>query len=301
MALAHQGKLRPIDWGVLAYVAIASVVALSRIGRIPGVAWSLVANGFAVVLVLLLARGGSGRFGQGLREVYPLILVIIFYGALDLLTGHGGIPTHEATIQRWEVALFGEQVSHTWWQRSPSQFWSTLLHAVYASYYLVVAAGPIWFLSRRDHPNLRRSIAAISATYGICFVIFLLYPVAGPNYEFPKPSAEFLANPPAHLVYSLLQRGSSYGAAFPSSHVAAALIAALVALRGSRRLGGILLVPALLLPVAVVYTQMHYAMDAIAGVILAVVVYGVTVGLDRRGGGSGEKRKRAGAEAPARR
>jgi len=267
-------------------------------GRIPGLAWALVANALVIALVLLLGTSGLGRFGRGLREVYPLVLAVILYGALDLLGGHGGIPTHEPTIQRWELAVFGQQVSHTWWERYPSPFWSTLLHAVYASYYLVVAAGPLWFLIRSDQENLRRTIAAISATYGICFVIYLLYPVAGPNYEFPRPSAEFISNLPAHLVYSLLQRGSSYGAAFPSSHVAAALVAALVTLGGSRRLGMVLLIPALILPVAVVYTQMHYAMDAIAGVILSLLVFGGTLALDPRLGREG---KRAGTEAPARR
>jgi membrane-associated phospholipid phosphatase len=267
------GRLRPMDWGVLGYLVLASAVAAARIGRIPGVEWALAAHGLGVGAVLLLARPGLGKFGAGLREVYPLVLVVLYYGALDVLTGHGAIATHERTIQHWEALLFGGQVSHTWWQRDPSPFWSTLLHAVYASYYFVVAAGPIWFLARGDRENLRRSVTAISATYGLCFVVFLLYPVAGPNYEFPRPSPEFLDNPAAHLVYSLLQRGSSYGAAFPSSHVAAALTAALVAFRGSRLLGTILLVPAAILPVAVVYTQMHYAMDALAGVIVGVLVF----------------------------
>lgn len=280
---ARPSRLRPMDWGVLGYLAIGSAVAVGRIGRIPGVEWALAANGLGAVVVGLLARPGLGKFGTGLREVYPLVLVVLYYGALDVLTGHGGIATHERTIQHWEELLFGGQVSHTWWQRYPRPFWSTVLHAVYASYYLVVAAGPIWFLARGDRENLRRSVAAISATYGLCFVVFLLYPVAGPNYEFPRPSPEFLDNPAAQVVYRLLQRGSSYGAAFPSSHVAAALTAALAAFRGSRLLGSILLVPAAILPVAVVYTQMHYAMDALAGVIVGVLVYVVMRAVEKGG------------------
>jgi membrane-associated phospholipid phosphatase len=208
--------------------------------------------------------------------------VIFFYGALDTVTGHGAISTHEKTIQHWESVIFGGQVSRTWWQESPSRFWSSFLHTVYASYYLVVAAGPIWFLIRGDHPNLRRSIGVISATYAICFVVFLLYPVAGPNYEFPKPSPEFLDNGPARFVYRLLEHGSSYGAAFPSSHVAAAIAAALVTLRGSRFLGLVLLVPAAILPFAVVYTQMHYAMDAVVGVAFGLAVYGGALIVNRR-------------------
>jgi membrane-associated phospholipid phosphatase len=271
-----------MDWGVLAYTAIASAVAISRIGKIPGVEWGLVSNALVLPLVWLMNQPGMGRLGRALAEVYPIVLVILFYGALDLLTGHGAITTHEKAVQQWEAVIFGGQVSREWWQRYPSQFWSTLLHAVYASYYLIVAAGPILFLWRGEERKLRRVVLAVSATYGICFVIFLLYPVAGPNYEFPKPSAEFLNNPPAHLVYALLQRGSSYGAAFPSSHVAAALVAAFVTGMGSRTLGLILAVPSLLLIVAVVYCQMHYALDSLAAVLLAGLVAAGVVLLEKR-------------------
>ncbi len=277
------GRLfRPVDWGVVVYVGIVCLVALGRMRDIPGLWWVVVAHLLVVPLILLLRRADLGRFGRGLAEVYPLILVGLFYGALDNLTGHGAITTHEKTIQHWELVVFGSQISREWWQRYPSQFWSTLLHAVYASYYFIVAAGPIYFLARGETRNLRRAVLAISATYGICFVIFLLYPVAGPNYEFPKPSPEFLNNGPAHLVYALLQRGSSYGAAFPSSHVAAALVAAFATGMGSRRLGIILAVPSLLLVVAVVYCQMHYGMDSLAAVVTAGLVVTGMLLLEKR-------------------
>ncbi len=275
-------RLRSIDWGVLAYLLLASAVAIGRIGRIPGVEWSLIANAAGMLFVVLITRPDLGRFGRILRELYPLLLVILFYGALDLVSGHGGITTYEKTVQRWEVAVFGSQVSRTWWQRFPSPFWSAALHGVYASYYPVIMAGPIGFLARGDHQNLRRTVTAIAATYGICFLIFMFYPVAGPNYEFPRPAPEFLDNAPASLVYALLHRGSSYGAAFPSSHVAAALVAALVTLRGWRALGLVLLVPSVILPFAVVYTQMHYAVDALAGVVVGLGVYGTARLLERR-------------------
>lgn len=276
-----------MDWGVLAYAATASAVALARMGTLPGLGWVIVSNALVIPLVWLMNRRGMGRFGNGLAQVYPIILVIIFYGALDVLTGHGAIATHEKAIQNWEAVIFGGQVSREWWQRYPSRFWSTLLHGVYASYYLIIAAGPLLFLWRGEERKLRRVVLAVSATYGICFLIFLLYPVAGPNYEFPKPSAEFVNNPAADLVYALLQRGSSYGAAFPSSHVAAALVAAYATWMGSRRLGLILAVPSVLLVVAVVYTQMHYAMDSLAAVAVAALVIGGTVVLEKRDWGLG--------------
>ncbi|MBK6424105.1 MAG: phosphatase PAP2 family protein [Gemmatimonadetes bacterium] len=93
-----------------------------------------------------------------------------------------------------------------------------------------------------------------------------------PVLRVPRPSPAFLDNGPARLVYRTLARGSAYGAAFPSSHVAATLVAAAAAWRGWRPLGAMLIPPAVLLTVGVVYCQMHYAVDALAGTGLALVL-----------------------------
>jgi membrane-associated phospholipid phosphatase len=48
--------------------------------------------------------------------------------------------------------------------------------------------------------------------------------------------------------------------------------AALAAASGSRRLGLLLVVPTILLGVGVVYCQMHYAVDALSGLMVGVVI-----------------------------
>ena len=70
----------------------------------------------------------------------------------------------------------------------------------------------------------------------------------------------------------VLSGGSAYGAAFPSSHVAGMITASVMSAMGSPRLGLILGVPTVLLTVGVVYCQMHYGVDVVAGVLEAVVV-----------------------------
>ncbi|MDQ3139018.1 MAG: phosphatase PAP2 family protein, partial [Gemmatimonadota bacterium] len=85
-------------------------------------------------------------------------------------------------------------------------------------------------------------------------------------------AAAFLDNAAARLVYATLARGSSYGAAFPSSHVAATVAAVAASWQGSRRLGLALLAPTVLLTIGVVYCQMHYAVDALAGLALGAIV-----------------------------
>ena len=189
-------------------------------------------------------------------------------------------------VRSWEEGIFGAQVSRIWWQSSPSRFWSTVLHASYFSYYLVVPAGPIWFLWRGDRRALERAVLAILTTFVVCYLVFLFLPVAGPYYEFVRPGPEMLDNWAARLVYGVLENGSSYGAAFPSSHVAATLVATGAATIASRGLGVVLGVPSLLLTIGVVYCQMHYAVDALAGVVVAGVVLTGVVAVERRELGS---------------
>ncbi len=266
------GALRPAERLVLAYVAVTTVLAFLRWPRVPATAWVLGAHALILLLLWLLRRADPGSPGQALRAVAPLLLLGAFYPAIDILNNFGAVAVHDAAIQHWELRLFGGEVSRTWWQAAPSRFWSTALHAVYFAYYPIVLGPPILFLARGRRAAAERSVLWLMATFLSCYLVFLLYPVAGPYYEYPRPDAAFLDNWAARLVYATLSKGSAYGAAFPSSHVAATLVAAAAAWFGSRKLGAVLAGPALLLTIGVVYCQMHYAVDAVAGVLVAGVV-----------------------------
>jgi len=185
-------------------------------------------------------------------------------------------------VQRWELLVFGTQISRQWWQTAPSTFWSTVLHGAYLSYYFIVAAPALYFAWRGDLHAVRRFVLVVMATFIVCYLVFLFFPVAGPYYQFPRPSPWFIDNLPARLAYKVLASGSSYGAAFPSSHVAAALAATIAAAQTSRRLGFLLLVPTVLLTVGVVYCQMHYGVDALAGLAVGALVTWA-VGKKRKG------------------
>lgn len=264
-------RLLPVDAVLLGYLAIVSAVAVSRASARPACWWVVAANAMTAVLIVLLARPGLGRVGRTLREIYPLLLLVGLYGQLDLLNA-GGVRVHDGLVQRWEVELFGTQVSRSWWHSAPSALWSAVLHAAYFSYYFIVSIPAFYFLLKGDQAAVRRFVLAVMVTFVACYLAFIFFPVAGPYYMFPRPPAWFIDNGPARLVYGTLARGSSYGAAFPSSHVAATVAAALVTASGSRRLGLVLLAPTLLLTIGVVYCQMHYAVDALAGLVVGVVV-----------------------------
>jgi membrane-associated phospholipid phosphatase len=274
--------IRPAERLLLAYLGLVSLVGLARVGSQPAILWVLVANGLTALLVFLAMRPGLGAAARAIRELYPLLLLGALYPAIDILNNFGAIVTHDRLVRGWELAVFGEEVSRLWWQHAPSVVWSTILHAAYFSYYPIILGPLLYFVARGDAAAAQRTTRWVLSTFLICYVIFLFFPVAGPYYEYPRPAAWFLANPAARLVYATLAAGSAYGAAFPSSHVAAALVATAAAYRSDRWVGVLLSAPAALLSVGVVYCQMHYGVDAIAGVVLAVAVVGAWLAWEGR-------------------
>jgi membrane-associated phospholipid phosphatase len=276
------GPLAPIVRATLAYVAVALAVTLAR-G--PGTWPAVVLLPFWLLLVALVAGAlaplarRAGRVGRLLGEFYPLALTVGLYTHVGLVNTAAGV-SHDALVQRWEELLFGGQPSIEWIRACPSPAWSTLMHAGYLSYYVILAGSPLglWLKGRRE--AARGTILLVMSTFYVCYSIFLLFPVAGPRYLFPPAESPATAVPVAAFTHRLLEAGSAWGTAFPSSHVAVALVGSACAWRGFRPLGAVLVPAAVLMSLATVYGQFHYAVDALAGAALALAA----LTADRRAG-----------------
>jgi len=281
--------LRSVDRLLLAYVGFVTGVILLR-GSIleSGTVWLLIMHAlFAALLFLCAGPGRDHPFARLVHDFYPLIMLLPFYSAFGVLNaqvGWGPVLANDRVVQAWEAWLFGGQVSYDWIRRSPSVFWSGLLHLAYFSYYVVVVLAPILLGLRGQRDGARNVMYTTMVAFVICYVWFVLFPVAGPNYAFPHPAGPVREVWSARLVYGTLAQGSSFGAAFPSSHVAATVAATLAALTHWRPLGWICAVLSALLAVGTVYCQMHYAVDASAGLLVGGLAWAIVRSSNRRAG-----------------
>ena len=266
-----------LDLATLAYVGVATGAILFAFGGegIPGWPWLLIAHALIAALVLLAPRARiAGPVGRFLGDWYPMVLLLGLYGEIGVLTLSAGFQ-NDLLIQRLETWVFGSQISYRWIRESPSAVLSWTLHACYLAYYPILYASPLglWMVGRRDAS--RHTIFAVMATFYFCYIVFLFFPVAGPRYAFDGAHNVATDVWPARLAAWLLDRGDSWGAAFPSSHVAASVVATGMALRYWRPLGLVLLPFTAGLILAVVYGQFHYAVDALAGLMVAAVMLGI--------------------------
>ncbi len=269
-------RYTPIDVATLLYVVLATVAVLVsfRGDVIPGWPWLLVAHALLVLLVWLAPRArAAGPVGRVLGDWYPMLLLAALYGEIGVLTLDAGFQ-NDLAIQRLEAWVFGSQLSYRWIREMPSPLLSWILHACYLAYYPILYASPagLWLAGRRDAS--RHTIFAVMVTFYLCYVAFLFFPVAGPRYAFDAAHNAATQVGPARFAQWLLDRGDSWGAAFPSSHVAASVVATGMALRYRRGLGLLLLPFTTGLLLAVVYGQFHYGVDAMAGLVVAALMLG---------------------------
>jgi membrane-associated phospholipid phosphatase len=244
--------------------------------RAPAVAtWPLLllGNALAFALIRLLQRAQPTRSIVLLGGAYGLLLTLAYYTQLGILATDVG-HLHDQLVQRWEAALFGGQVSVTWHARAPSLALSWVMHFCYGSYYWLAALPPLFLFFRRSQAAFERGAFVVTLAFYVCYTVFALFPVAGPRYFYGNatgPIAELL---PARIVHALLEGGSAYGTAFPSSHVAVSWCAVLSLWRDARGLALLLAPIALGLALGAVYGQFHYGVDALAGAALALALTG---------------------------
>ena len=266
-------RLSALDRWTLAYAAVVTVALLMRWPeRLPLPGLLLIGHGLLALATGLAHRvRRAGGLSELAGELYPLILTAALYTEVGLINSAAGV-SEDARVQAWEEALFGSQPSWAWIRAWPWPWLSWTLHLGYLSYYFILAAAPLglWLSGRRD--GARRTTLLMMSTFYVCYTVFLCFPVAGPRYTFPRAENAAAVTLPALLTWRLLEGGAAWGTAFPSSHVAVALVASVSAAWSWRALGAVLVPATLLLAQGTVYGQFHYAVDALAGVALAALV-----------------------------
>ena len=270
-AVVH--RVTAVDVVTLLYIAIATAAVLAFSGH-DHAGWNLLLTAHALILVLVLiapAARHSGPVGRFLGDWYPMLLLGGLYAEVGVLNVDLAYQ-HDLAVQRLELWTFGSQLSYRWIREMPNPLLSWFFHGCYLAYYAILYSSPLglWVSGRRA--AARHTIFAVMITFYLCYVVFLFFPVAGPRYAFDVAHNAATDVWPARATQWLLDRGDSWGAAFPSSHVAAAVVAAVCALRYWRRLGLVLAPFTIGLVLSVVYGQFHYAVDAVAGLIVAAAV-----------------------------
>lgn len=269
---------RPAEIIALAFVLLNLVCLGIGFQHVPSAGWVLL--GFASYLAWLLAlrylplerRAVPKHFApiaHFLREAHVLLMIGPAYVASGFVNRAIFQHYFDDQVSSWDRALFHGNPNAYLAQLWPWAWLSEFLHLSYYVYlWLVPALGLTLYFLRR-YGAFRVAATCIALTYAVCNVVFLLFPVQGPYYTFPRidaPGRVFV-----DLVHWTLERGAAMGTAFPSSHCAAAVVVTLMAFRFLPRLAPVFAVVACGIVLGTVYGGFHYAIDAAVGVLIGLL------------------------------
>ena len=209
-----------------------------------------------------------------LSDAYPLLVMPLLYAELPLLNQSlfGGAYFDDLVIGL-ERALFGFEPARELASRLPQRWLSESLLAAYVSYYLIIYVPPLAIAWKHGHAALRDAVFTLSLVFFAHYLFFVYFPVEGPRYRFASPVPAEARGPVYALAHSLLEAGSSRGAAFPSSHVGVSVAATILCWRWLRPVVPVVIaVLTIGLALGAVYGGFHYGVDALAGAALGMAL-----------------------------
>lgn len=224
-------------------------------------------------LIWQAARRDPGVWIKSIFRVgYPVAIIAVSHVEVELFIHmiYGTGFTFDALVSRWDALLFGLN-PHLYFHTLFTQWhWVELMHLLYINYYFLLIGSILWvYLKRAD--EFSRFVFIYMGIFLTFVVIFSLFPVIGPVAERNGIFAE--TSLMANLVDFLFLIGAPDGAAFPSSHVGQSVGIYLLLQPLSRYANiGIGLV-ILGIGISMVYVFIHFAIDALAGLIAGWILY----------------------------
>jgi membrane-associated phospholipid phosphatase len=249
--------------------ALLATLALHPSPLVP--ASLLLLQGLGVVVVARWsARTTRARW---VHAFFPILIVIGLFETLGPIIAAANPARLDLILARLDARIFGSLVG-AWRDALGRPSWLTDLASIaYVSFYPFPLFVAIALYRRPNRADFELFSTAIVGTFLASYVGYFFWPAAGPRVP-PELASEVLGGGAVsafvRAFLQLVERNQLD--AFPSGHAAVALTTLLLAWpRFPRaRFAMLLIVGGILF--STVYLSLHYAVDLVAGIALALVV-----------------------------
>lgn len=208
----------------------------------------------------------SGKILKFVRYAYPLVLIIYLYPETDLFNNIL-FEDQDLFFYRAEEQLFGFQPSLIFHDRFPQLWINEMMSFGYFSYYLIIFLSCL-ILYLKDTDQFYRITFIVISSFYIYYLIFIILPVAGPQYFIPPPDNEV---PQAYFFSRLIKLVQECGerptGAFPSSHVGVIVIILWYTYIYLKKWFVIFFPVSIVLILSTVYLKAHYLIDVLAAFV----------------------------------
>lgn len=274
ISIPKKVKFYPTDWLVIGYcfLMVALILIFSDdLSSMSDLILVYISMAALAALIVKYVDLNSNRPFAFVRLCYAALMCLYFYqttARLFFLIA-GDYFDHQIVI--FEAALFG--INPTLFiDHHLLNVWLTELFSLgYFSYYFMIVVPAVTLVVRRDYLILKHLVFATILVFLVSYLIFDLYPVAGPRWELADQYENvidgFLFR---SIVVYVIDNGGLKGGAMPSSHFAIALVVMMYCLKFYRRAARLVVPLTIALAIGTVWGRFHYVTDVIIGGLIAL-------------------------------
>lgn len=264
----------PTYWYIMTtYLVISLIAAIIYLRENIGLE-TIVINRLIFVGLLLFALFLKARFSDQLFQLFSLMLVYAFLGRIyseTAILNTMFFEKQDALVSHWDEVVFGFRPALEFSKHFDSTIFSELMFMGYFSYYLMPI---IIILSLYKSGKLKHFGFLLISSFVLYYLVFILFPVAGPQFYFDYPENHIQAQGWFAKGVKLIQYiGEAPTAAFPSSHVGVTIVMLLFLNQYFKKLLIYIIPFAIVLLFSTVYIKAHYAVDVFAGIISGWIIY----------------------------
>ncbi|HVN78274.1 MAG TPA: phosphatase PAP2 family protein [Terriglobia bacterium] len=262
----HSVSLRPHEWINVAFFLLLSVLAWVRpSARRRWRRATLI--GSAGIGLTLAAAYFQQAFPSVLRDWLPAPLMLFVYWQA------GGFVDRPNEALQARLEEFDSRVMRVWRHFRGISLLETYLEFAYLLCYPLIplSLGALYLKHLANYTD-RYWLIVLPATY-LCYILVPFIQVLPPRLLGREQESRGKYNLIRSFNLWILQHASIQVVTFPSAHVASTTAASLVLLQLMPSMGLIFLLLSISIMVGAVVGRYHYALDAILGLMLAIVVF----------------------------
>ena len=208
------------------------------------------------------------------RSIYPVLLFGYFYTsghAFNRIIFRDWLDPFFMSIDKY---IFGYLPSLVWGKLYTHWAVQELFHFAYFCYYPMIAGIPI-YLYFTQKAAFKEVIFNLTFVFYCCYTIYSILPVIGGRYipEAMALTKTYRGGPFTHIMVFIYRTSNHLGGAFPSSHIAIAIVLTIAALRFIGPIGYICTVITFFLSIATVFCHYHWFIDAVFGIFTGIAGY----------------------------
>lgn len=208
------------------------------------------------------------RWGSQAKLLFRILasffVMLVSFEAVVYFIKAKELPTYDEALLKWDQVLFFGKQPAVWMEAIISKPLTTILSTAYLSWFILIFSTIVLMMMYGRKAALEYTTAVLMTFY-IGYITYMFVPAFGPLYTYS------FGTEVGGLTVMMSER-QPHADVFPSLHTATTVVMLIQVWRFCRVWAWLYAPVTVLILMATMYLRLHYGIDVIAGIVLALLV-----------------------------